>query len=249
MSIRLHKLIAASGLASRREAEQWIAAGRVCVNGERVTEQGQLVDPGTDRIEVDGRPLPAAAEHVTYAFYKPRNVVVARRDPQGRPIIYDYLARIKTLVHPVGRLDFDSEGLLILSNDGDLIERLSHPRGEITKTYQVKVKGRVEPRQLRQLEEGIELEDGPAQARRARCFKQNPNNSWLEIVVAEGRNRLVRRMCEHIGHPVLRLKRVAVGRFQLGTLQAGDHRQLTRSEIRQLQELGITRGTGKEPVD
>jgi pseudouridine synthase len=236
VSIRLHKLIAASGLASRREAERWIEAGRVSVNGEVMTEQGLTVDPASDRIEVDGRPLPSPPESVTYAFYKPRNVVVARRDPQGRPIIYDYLATIKTLVHPVGRLDFDSEGLLILSNDGDLIERLSHPRGEVSKTYHVKVKGQVAKTALRRLEAGVQLEDGPAQALSARCLKTNPHNTWLEIVVAEGRNRLVRRMCDSIEHPVLRLKRVAIGAYALGTLKPGHTQALSRRAIQRLQE-------------
>lgn len=198
-------------------------------------QQGLLVDPACDHVEVDGQPLPSAPDHVTYAFYKPRNVVVARRDPQGRPIIYDYLAELKTLVHPVGRLDFDSEGLLILSNDGDLIERLSHPRGEVGKTYQVKVKGRVSPAQLQRLEHGLDLEDGPARARRARCLKRNPHNTWLEIVVTEGRNRLVRRMCGAIGHPALRLKRVSIGDYRLGALKPGETRILSEKAIAKLE--------------
>lgn len=235
MSIRLHKLIASRGLASRREAEQWIAAGRVRVNGEVVTQQGLSVDPDGDRIEVDGHVLPGAPQRVTYAFYKPRNVVVARRDPQGRPIIYDYLASLNILVHPAGRLDFDSEGLLILSNDGALIERLSHPRGEVGKTYQVKVKGSVSAAQLRRLESGVELDDGPARARRAQCLKRNPHNTWLEIIVTEGRNRLVRRMCEAIGHPVLRLKRVAIGDYRLGSLKPGMLRMLSEPAIAKLE--------------
>lgn len=236
MSTRLHKVIAESGLASRREAERWIAAGRIAVNGQVVTQQGVTVDPSRDRIEVDGREIPKEPKRVTYAFHKPRNVVVARRDPQGRPIIYDYLKALPTLVHPVGRLDFDSEGLLILSNDGDLIEQLSHPSGGVTKTYEVKVKGNVTLSNLRQLKTGLKLEDGSAHAVNARCIKTNPHNCWLEIVVTEGRNRLVRRMCDAIGHPVLRLKRVAIGAYSLGSLRSGIYCALSEQDVRSLQQ-------------
>lgn len=228
--VRLQKVIAQSGLASRREAEQWIASGRVQVNGSVVSEMGVTVDPDADKITVNGRPLKRSSAVYYYLYHKPKNVVVARRDPQARPIIYDFLKDLPTLLHPVGRLDFDSEGLLLMTNDGELIHRLTHPSSEVPKTYHAKVKGMVRPSALSQLKKGVRLDDGPARAVHARRIKDNPNNSWLEIVVTEGRQRMVRRMCEAVGHPVLRLKRVAIGDLHLGKLKVGEYRELTGQE-------------------
>ena len=236
MNTRLHKVIAKAGVASRREAERLITGGRVTVNGVQVTNVACDVDGEHDSISVDGVPLPEAPERVYYIFHKPRNVVVARKDPQKRPIIYDYLQDVPVLVHPAGRLDFDSEGLLLLSNDGALIQRLAHPSGGVRKTYHVKVKERVKATTMEKLLAGVPLEDGPGSALEVRLLKENPNNCWLEIVIGEGRNRIVRRLCEVVGHPVLRLVRVAIGTLQLGELPAGAVRLLTADELR---ELGV----------
>lgn len=230
MLIRLQKVIAESGVASRREAEAWIAAGRITVNGQMTTKLGTQVDPAADCILVDGRPLKKAPQKYYYLFHKPKNVLVARKDPRGRPIIYDYLQDLPTLLHPAGRLDFDSEGLILLSNDGALIRKLTHPSSKVPKLYQVKVKGRPNPAGIKKLLTGISLGDGEARALACRVFKENTNNHWLELTISEGRNRQVRRMCQAIGCEVLRLRRVALGPLQLGDLPAAHCRPLTAAE-------------------
>lgn len=227
---RLHKVIAKAGLTSRREAERWIRDGRIRVNGDVVTSQGLKVDPERDIIEIDGEPLKEKKHLYYYIFYKPKNVLVARTDPRKRPVIYDYLNDLPTLLHPVGRLDFDSEGLVLLTNDGDLNYRFTHPSKEVPKTYHVKVRGHMDTKTKQKFLKGIELEDGLAKANSIEVIRVNPHNSWVQIVVTEGRNRLIRRMCETLGHPVLRLVRVAIGDLKLGNLKAGEYRPLTRSE-------------------
>ncbi len=233
----MQKIIAKSGVASRREAEQWIAAGRVSVNGSVVTEAGTKADSVTDKITVDGEPLPSKASLFYYAFHKPRNVLVARNDPGDRPLIYDYLKELPTLLHPVGRLDFDSEGLLLLTNDGELQHQLTHPSSEVSKIYHVKIKGLIDKKKLTELLEGVSLEDGPARAVSAQIIKQNPHNCWLEIAVTEGRNRIVRRLCEAVGHTVLRLVRVAIGSLAVDGIEPGKYRVLTATEVANLKNL------------
>lgn len=221
---RLQKVIAAAGLGSRRQAELWIQDGQVTVNGVCVTRLGTQVDPESDRIEVHGRPL---NQHVTkkyLLFHKPKNVMVTQKDPQGRPTIYDYV-KDRTLKY-VGRLDFDSEGLILMTNDGELIHRWTHPSHEIPKTYHVKVKGRVNPTTLAKFQKGLVLEDGPVRPRGVKWLKNNPDTTWLEIVLIEGRNRIVRRFCAALGYPVLRLIRVGIGSLVLGNLPKGKTRAL-----------------------
>jgi pseudouridine synthase len=234
MQERLQKVIARSGLASRREAEQWIAQGRITVNESVVVEAGTKVDQAVDSILIDGEPLPVASKPYYLVFNKPRNVLVSRSDSRGRPLIYDYLKDLPSLVHPVGRLDFDSEGLLLLTNDGDLNYRLTHPSREIPKTYHVKVKGSVNRETQECFLDGVKLEDGLARAVSSKVLKRNPSNCWLEIVVTEGRNRLIRRMCDAIGHPVLRLVRMAIGNLELGGLKPGEYRSLSQQEIKKV---------------
>jgi 23S rRNA pseudouridine2605 synthase len=231
---RLQKVIAASGLCSRRKAEEWIAQGRVTVDGS-VALLGDRVDPEQAHVEVDGIPLPVRAGQVTYLLNKPRGVVSTARDPQGRRTVVD-LVPAEPRVVPVGRLDADSEGLILLSNDGDLAQLVTHPRHEVTKTYAVLVEGVPTASTLRRLTEGVVLDDGPARARAARLLGRSGSRAHVEVVMGEGRKREVRRMLETVGHPVLRLFRSAVGPIRDSTLKSGKWRELTLQEIRALYE-------------
>ncbi|MGI8821892.1 MAG: pseudouridine synthase [Acidimicrobiia bacterium] len=232
MTERLHKVIANAGLASRRRAEQLISVGRVTVDGETATI-GQRVDRETVAIEVDGIPLPVRPDLVYLLAYKPVGVVSTASDPQGRPTVVQ-LAPTGQRVYPVGRLDTDSEGLLLLTNDGDLTFRITHPSTELPKTYSVLVAGGVTGRSARMLVEGVELDDGPSRAASARVVDRRPDRSLLEIVMTHGRKREIRRMCDAIGHPVWRLVRTAIGPLRDQALAAGDVRSLTLDEVRML---------------
>ena len=245
-TVRLQKLLSRAGLASRRRAEEWIRAGRVRVNGERVTELGVRVDPETDRVEVDGRvvSLPAPA---WIALHKPPGYVTTRRDPRGRPTIYDLLpAGFRGLFH-VGRLDADSEGLLLLTNEGDVANRLLHPRYGVDRVYQADVEGRVSAETERRLLRGIELEDGPARARAIeRKRAAAPGTTRLRITMRDGRKRIVRRMMAAAGHPVRRLKRLSHGPVRLGRLAPGAWRRLSAEEVAALHRLA---GQAENPRD
>lgn len=229
MRERLQKILSQAGIASRREAERMILAGRVRVNDAVVTRLGTQADPGQDRITVDGKPVRVGSTKVYYLFHKPENVMVTRRDPQGRPTIYDYLKGIPR-VNPVGRLDFDSEGLLLLTNDGDLHARLTHPRHEVPKTYEVKISGRVGPGEIKRLEKGVDIGGYRTQPCEVRLLKENPHNCWIEVILKEGKQRQVRRMIEAIGYQVLRLVRVGIGPIRLGDQTKGTCRSLTDRE-------------------
>jgi 23S rRNA pseudouridine2605 synthase len=237
---RLQKAISAAGLMSRRAAEDLIAAGRVTVNG-RVARLGDRVDAAVDRVEVDGIPMPVAPEHVTYLLYKPPGVVSTASDPEGRPTVVQLVPDTPRVV-PVGRLDYESEGLLLLTNDGDLVNAVTHPRFGVTKTYLIEVAGQPGPAALRQLREGIELEDGVARAEAARLLARSSQRAQLELVMGEGRNREVRRMLEALGYPVLKLARVAIGPIRDQTLRPGSWRQLGNNEVRWLYLAAGERG-------
>jgi 23S rRNA pseudouridine2605 synthase len=228
---RLQKIIAAAGIASRRTAEQYIQQGRVSVNGKVVTRLGAKADPGKDEIRIDGRIIPTRVEKLYFALHKPAGYVTSLKDPEGRPVVTDLLRSVRERVYPVGRLDYDSEGLLILTNDGDFAHRLQHPRHEVPKTYLVKVRGSLSAKEVRLLQEGVELEDGVFVPDNVRPEKTNPKSSWFQIVVSEGRNRVIRRAFDALGHPVQRLIRIAVGNLMLGDLADGEYRVLTRREI------------------
>jgi 23S rRNA pseudouridine2605 synthase len=228
---RLQKIIAAAGIASRRTAEQYIQQGRVSVNGKVVTRLGAKADPGKDEIRIDGRLIPTRVEKLYFALHKPAGYVTSLKDPEGRPVVTDLLRSVRERVYPVGRLDYDSEGLLILTNDGDFAHRVQHPRHEIPKTYLVKVRGSLSAKEVRLLQEGVELEDGVFAPDNVRPEKTNPKSSWFQIVVSEGRNRVIRRAFDALGHPVQRLIRIAVGNLMLGDLADGEYRVLTRREI------------------
>lgn len=236
MQERLQKLIASAGLGSRREAEEWIAAGLVSIN-DRVATLGEKADPHKDRILVKGRPLPRAEEKVYLLLHKPAGYVTTLSDPEGRPIVTDLLKNCAARVFPVGRLDAATEGLLLLTNDGALAQRLAHPRHKVEKTYLVKVRGLLSDEARRQLEKGVKLEDGLTLPALVEKVRTTAGNTWFELVLREGRNRQVRRMCEALGYPVVRLKRLRVGFLELGGLGVGQYRCLTRREISRLGEL------------
>jgi pseudouridine synthase len=235
---RLQKLIAHAGLASRREAERWIADGRVRVNGKVIRDQGTKADPETDDIEVDGDPLTLTEEHTYILLWKPEGYVTTTSHELGRPTVLD-LIEAPGRVYPVGRLDFDAEGLLLLTDDGDLTNRLTHPSSEVRKTYHAKVRGRPSEAALEQLLQGVHLEDGLARCTHADHVQlpgqKSKSNTWIELTVTEGRNHLIKRLCEHIGHPLVRLRRVRFATLGLDGLRRGKHRALTAKEVRHLQ--------------
>lgn len=233
-SVRLQKVLAQAGVASRRAAEELIAAGRVEVDGRVVREMGVRVDPATAVIRVDGERLATAPGLVHLAMNKPAGVLSAMTDARGRPCLGDFLPpRPQRLFH-VGRLDADSEGLLLLTNDGPMAHRLAHPSYGVDKTYLAEVPGPI-PRDLgRRLRAGVDLDDGPARADSFRVVDAQGRRAMVEIVVHEGRNRLVRRMLHEVGHPVIRLVRTRFGPVELGSLRSGRTRRLTRPEVSQL---------------
>ena len=246
---RLQKVLAHAGVASRRACEQLIADGRVSVDGITVTEAGVRVDPLTQEIRVDGSRILTNPELITLMLHKPAGVVTTMEDPEGRPTVAqygrDYLAEHPELpdslrlVH-VGRLDTETEGLLLLSNDGELSHRLMHPSFEIAKTYVAIVEGQVEPWVPRKLRRGIELEDGEAKADRVTVKDSGPRGSIVEITLHSGKNRIVRRMLDAVGHPVMRLARTRLGPLRLGNLRPGQTRPLSGEEIAALQqEVGL----------
>jgi 23S rRNA pseudouridine2605 synthase len=229
--VRLQKLLARSGVASRRRCEELMLAGLVEVDGEVVTRLGTKVDPRTAVIRVEGRRLPPVSDHVYLVLNKPRGVVSTMSDPQGRRTLADFVAdRPERLFH-VGRLDTDTEGLIILTNDGDFAHRLAHPSHEVDKTYVAEVDGAVGRTVLRRLREGVELEDGPVRVSSVRVVSQHGGRSIVELVIHEGRNRVVRRLLDHVGHPVRRLSRTQVGPVAVGDLRSGQLRELTRDEL------------------
>jgi pseudouridine synthase len=203
----------------------------VKVNGRVVSELGAKANPRRDRISVDGRPVHAAEDILYFLLNKPVGFVTTLSDPQGRPTIRDLLPRLKQRLYPVGRLDYHSAGLLLLTNDGELALRLTHPRYGVRKTYRVKVKGRPTDEALAQLRRGVELPDGRTHPAQVRTLETSDRKAWLEIVIAEGKRRQVRRMCEHVGLPVEKLVRTELGPLRLGKLPTGHVRELTPDEV------------------
>lgn len=235
--IRLQKLLAQSGVASRRKCEELMLGGLVEVDGEVVTRLGTKVDPHTAVIRVDGKRLPPVSEQVYLVLNKPRGVVSTMSDPEGRKNLGDLVAdRPERLFH-VGRLDTDTSGLILLTNDGDFAQRMAHPSYEVDKTYVAEVDGEVFRRTVKQLLEGVTLEDGPVTVRRARIVQGTESKSIVELVIHEGRNRIVRRLLDHVGHPVRRLTRTAIGPVQLGKLPVGEMRDLSRAELGELLDV------------
>lgn len=231
---RLQKIISAAGITSRRAAEELILAGRVTVNGTVVTELGTKADPASDRITVDGKLLVISGRHLYILLNKPTGYITALKDSQGRPLVIDLLKGVDERVYPVGRLDYNTEGLLLLTNDGDLSNRLMHPRHEVEKEYFVRVRGKVSEQQLKRLAEGVELEDGRTAPAVVRLVKSGEQNDWISVAIHEGRNRQVRRMCEAVSLSVVRLRRVRYGTLSLGALKPGEFRHLSEAEVSEL---------------
>lgn len=234
--MRLAKHLAHAGVASRRAAEQIVAEGRVSVDGETVTDPARDVADGQE-VRVDGRLVGGPEQHVVFALNKPVGVVSTARDTHGRPTVTSLVPAGGLRLYPVGRLDADSSGLILLTNDGELANLLTHPRYEVAKTYRVAVAGGpVGEEAIRALREGVELEDGPTAPARVRA--RGP--AELEITIREGRNRQIRRMCAAVGHPVRELTRVAFGPLRLGNLGPGAHRRLSREETARLRAAALS---------
>lgn len=227
-NVRLHKFLAQCGVASRRKCEALIAAGKVQVNGVVITELGSTIQPGRDRIALDGVEV-RVAPLVLLLLNKPRGVVSTMSDPQGRRCISDLLTPRYRHCFPIGRLDFESEGLVLITNDGALAEVMLHPRYELERVYRVKVHERIPDRALQQLERGVKLIDGPARAK-VLHVEDVPDGCWVELSVREGRNRLVRRMFDKVNHPVEQLIRIAHGPFRLGSLRPGEIRKVSERD-------------------
>lgn len=233
--VRLQKYLADSGVASRREGERLIDAGRVEVNGKVVTAQGMRVDPERDVVRVDGRRVQGSGRLVYYLLHKPKGFITSASDPEGRPTVLELLQGVRERIFPVGRLDWNSEGLLILTNDGDLTYRLTHPVNHVPKVYRVKVKGAITGSDLESLRRGMHIEGRrtlPARVERV----SGQANTWLEVTLHEGRRNQIRRMFDRLGHRVQKLKRIAIGPIRDRALKPGEWRRLTPDEIRRLRE-------------
>jgi 23S rRNA pseudouridine2605 synthase len=239
---RLQKIIAHAGFASRREAEAMIREGRVTVNGKVVTELGTKADPGRDHIKVDGKLITRPEPHRYILLYKPREVTSTVNDPEGRKTVIDLVKGVRERIYPVGRLDYQSEGLLLLTNDGDLAYKVSHPKHGSVKIYHVKVRGVPEERIIGKLERGITIEGKrtvPCEISRMKTTGrgEDEGNSWYEVRLREGRNQQIRKMFKAVGHPVSKLRRVAIGPIADPKLTPGDWRELTKHEVKMLATL------------
>ena len=229
----LERVLSKAGAGSRVDARGWIRAGRVTVNGQVVRDPDSWIDMGRDRVRLDGKPL-QARERIYLLLYKPTGYLTTYRDPHGRPTVYDLIADLGTFVSPVGRLDLDTSGLLLMTNDNQLAERVTNPASHVPKTYLVKASMRLTDEQLQQLRDGVELADGPTRPARVRRVRDSEKYTHLEITLTEGRNRQVRRMIEALGATVLKLVRVKIGSISIGVLQIGKWRLLTEREVRTL---------------
>lgn len=232
--IRLQKYMADCGVASRRQSETMISQGRVAVNGVTVRELGTKVEPDIDTVSVDGKPISVQTEYLFYMFNKPAGYLTTTNDPQGRPTIFDCCPELRGRVLPVGRLDMDTEGLLILTNHGELAYRLTHPKYNIKKTYIATVSGVITPKALQALSEGVMLDSGKTAPAQARFLKKQGKNSTLELIIHEGKKRQVRRMLDAVGFPCLKLRRVAIDQIRLTHVDLGQVRPLTETELGRL---------------
>lgn len=231
MAVRLQKFLSMAGVSSRRAGEQLIQAGRVTVNGATVTEMGVTVNPETDRVEVDGRTVKAKTENDYLLLYKPVGYVTTVKDEFGRPTVRDLVAEAKARVYPVGRLDLDTSGLLLMTNDGELANRLTHPSFGVEKEYLARIHDLPDAKTLQALASGVMLDDGMTAPARVRVVKGGRPTSTISLTIKEGRNRQVRRMLETVGHPVVSLKRVRFGPLTLSGMQEGSWRKLTSREV------------------
>jgi 23S rRNA pseudouridine2605 synthase len=246
---RLQKILSQAGVASRRLAEELIVQGRVQVNGRTVTELGTKADPDADEIKVDGRRIHVQKRKRYILLHKPRGYITTRTDPEGRPTVMDLLRGVKEYVYPVGRLDYDSEGLLLLTNDGELAARLTHPRHEVDKVYQARVRGVPDDHALERLAKGVTIDGRRTAPAKVRLVdppqKHSTDQTTIELAIHEGRQRQVRQMFDAIGHPVVRLRRVRIGPIEDPDIPPGHWRELTPQEITRLRGvagMGASRG-------
>jgi 23S rRNA pseudouridine2605 synthase len=244
--VRLQKILSAAGIASRRTAETLIVQGRVSVNGATVTELGTKADPAADDIRVDGRRVKPPQRQRYLLMYKPRGYITSRSDPEQRPTVIDLLAKggIREYVYPVGRLDYDSEGLLLLTSDGDLASRLTHPSHEVEREYEVRVRGVPDERALSRLSRGVTIEGrrtAPARVEVVKVIEGERPQAVLSFVIHEGRNRQVRNMCDAVGHPVVRLRRVRIGPIVDPHIRPGEFRDLSQAEVAALKAGAVRR--------
>jgi len=236
MMERLQKVLAKAGIASRRESEKLIEEGRVMVNSKIVTQLGTKVDPTRDAIQVDGKRISLKKPYRYLLLYKPAGYLTTFKTEEPKPTLADLLPKIPARVFPVGRLDFNSEGLVFLTDDGELAYLLQHPKFEVPKVYEVRVHGIPDEAALSRLSKGVRLEDGKTGPARIELIRKTGKNAWLRMILFEGKKREVRRMCEAIGHPVSRLRRIALGPLTLRGLQKGEYRYLTSEEIASLKK-------------
>ncbi len=231
--VRLNKYLADCGISSRRKADEIIAGGSVQVNGKTVYELGVRVEPGIDRITLDGKPVKPPTQKIYVIFNKPENVLTTMDDPEGRPTVADFMEKLPVRVFPVGRLDWDTEGLLLLTNDGDFAQKVMHPREEIPKTYLAKLDGQPTEKDLDKLLRGVTIPGGHVKALHVERAKVGDSKQydWIKIVIGEGKNRQVRYMFQKIGFDVKKLKRVAIGQLTLGTLQKGEYAFLDQGTL------------------
>jgi 23S rRNA pseudouridine2605 synthase len=250
---RLQKILSKTGLTSRRKAEQWIREGRVTVNGQPGSI-GAKADPLKDHIRVDGRRIAPPPSFVTLLLNKPKKTITSADDPEGRRTVFDLLPEEKPRLFPIGRLDYDAEGVLLLTNDGEMSYRLAHPSFQVPRTYWVKLKGKPSREEIRKVSRGIMLADGPTAPCRVVALRESGENLWVEMVLREGRNRQVKRMWEKAGYSVLKLKRVEFAGLTVQGLAPGEHRILSEREVRALKkrlkgkEWPLQKGEGLKPA-
>ncbi len=233
---RLQKILSKAGVTSRRKAEGLILQGRVSVNGNIVRELGTKAVLGRDEIRVDGKTIKPETEKLVLALFKPKRCVTTLNDPQGRSTVADFVNEFPMRLYPVGRLDYDAEGLLLLTNDGELAHRLQHPSYKVPKTYLVKVRGHPPTEALGRLQQGVNLEDGITAPAELKVMEDDQKATWLSLTLREGRKHQVKRMCAAVGHPVLRLRRTKIGPIELNDLRPGQTRRLKSREVRNLRK-------------
>ncbi|MCB0377119.1 MAG: rRNA pseudouridine synthase [Bdellovibrionales bacterium] len=234
--IRLNKYLADHGIASRRKADEMIDEGLVQVNGRTVYELGVKIDPDKDKVKVKGKLVMAKPQLVYFVFNKPKNVVTSTADPQGRPVVLDYFKKVKKRIFPVGRLDWDTEGLLLMTNDGDFANEIAHPSSKVPKTYHAKLDGIPNDEKLQKLTKGVSIVGGKVKALKVKKLSSRGSDkkAWIEITITEGKNRQVKKMFEKIGFSVVKLKRVSIGSLKLAGLKPGDYRPMTQKDLENL---------------
>lgn len=254
LTVRLNKFLADAGVTSRRKADELIKEGSVRVNGHVVSELGTLIDPRKDQIKVNNKVVKAETHLVYIAFNKPKQVLTSVSDPEGRPVVLDYFPGIKLKIFPVGRLDWDTEGLLLLTNDGDFSQKVTHPKEGIPKTYLAKIEGNPTRKQLGKLLTGVTIIDGRVKALHVEKIKhgktlsggKNTKYDWIKIIISEGKNRQIRKMFAKIGCDVLKLQRVAIGDLKLGKMRPGEHRILRSKDLEKVFTVKDPKAASKE---